>query len=364
MRINDLDTPVVVVDVDVMERNLRRAADYTRRHGLALRPHTKTHKTPEIARRQVELGAPGIAVAKVGEAEVMADAGLDDILIAYPQVGAQKMHRLMALCERARVRVALDSEESATQIARAAAAAGHTIGILVEVDTGMRRCGLPIGPELVALCRKVRDLPGLEFLGVQVYQGHVRGALAEREKHLVEENARLRRLYDTLSSASLSCAVISGGSTPNLAQSHLLDGLTEVRPGTYVFNDRNTIETGACAMEDVALHVIATVVSTAVSGQAIIDGGSKTFSSDLVHGSAERGHGIAVEDPGVFITRMNEEHGVLDLGAATREYRVGDRVTIVPNHVCTVVNLHDQLALHRAGEVVGAYRVAGRGKLR
>ncbi|MDH7568876.1 MAG: alanine racemase, partial [Armatimonadota bacterium] len=151
MRLDDLDTPVVVVDVDVMEGNLRRAAEYCRAHGLALRPHTKTHKTPEIARRQIELGSPGITVAKLGEAEVMADAGIDDLLIAYPQLGAQKIHRLMALCERARVTVALDSAFCAEQISRAAAAAGKSVGILVEVDTGMRRCGLPIGAELVAL---------------------------------------------------------------------------------------------------------------------------------------------------------------------------------------------------------------------
>lgn len=364
MHILELDTPVVVVDLDVMERNLRRAADYTRQHGLALRPHTKTHKTPEIARRQVELGAEGITVAKLGEAEVMADAGLEDLLIAYPQVGAQKVHRLMALCERAKVRVALDSEEAATQISRAAAAAGHTIGILVEVDTGMRRCGLPIGPELVGLCRKVCDLPGLQFLGVQVYQGHIWGTQSEREQQLAEENAKLHRLYDTLSAAGVPYTVVSGGSTPTLMLSHHLDGLTEVRPGTYVFNDRNTLETGACTMEDVALHIVATVVSTAVSGQAIIDAGSKTLSSDRLHGFPDGGYGIVVEDPGVFVTRMSEEHGVLDLSAATRAYRVGDRVTIVPNHVCTVVNLHDRLVLHRGGEVVGSYCVAGRGKIR
>ncbi len=364
MRIEELDTPVLVVDLDVMERNLRRAADYTRAHGLGLRPHTKTHKTPEIALRQVELGAVGITVAKLGEAEVMADAGLQDILIAYPLIGAVKMRRLVALSDRARLMVALDSDECATQISRAMAAAGRSIGILVEADTGMRRCGVAVGPDLVNLCRRVIDLPGLEFAGVQVYQGHTGGTPEERARKVAEENVRLHRLYDTLAAAGISPRVVSGGSTPSLALMHLLDGITDVRPGTYVFNDRNTLSVGACALEDTAAHVLATVVSTAVPGQMIVDAGSKTLFSDALGGGDKRGFGLILEDGISTVVKMNEEHGYVDTSQSPRQWRVGDRVTILTNHVCVLVNLHDELVLHRGGAVEGAWRVAGRGRVR
>lgn len=363
MHINDLDTPVLLVDEAVMENNLRRAAEYAKAHGIALRPHTKTHKIPAIARRQVALGAAGIAVAKLGEAEVMADAGFDDILIAYPLVGAQKLHRLMALCERARVRISLDSLVVTEGISRAAAAAGHTVGILVEADTGMRRCGLAMGPELVSLCRQVQELPGLQFLGVMVYQGHILGEPEERAAAIAAENERLRRLYDTLAAAGISWQVVSGGSTPNLYQMHLLEGITETRPGTYVFNDRNTLVAGACTLEDVALQVQATVVSTAVSGQVIVDAGSKTLSSDPLLGGDRKGFGLVVEDPTVIVSSCSEEHGKLDISRSTRRWRVGDRVHLIPNHVCPVVNLQDRIVVHRAGEVLGAWSVAGRGRV-
>lgn len=364
MHISELDTPVAVVDLDVMERNLSRAAEYAREHGIALWPHTKTHKMPEIARRQVALGAAGICVAKLGEAEVMADAGLERLFIAYPLVGEAKMRRLMALCERAQVRVALDSEEVATQISRAAAAAGHTIGVVVEVDTGTRRCGLPIGPEFVNLCKRVCDLPGLEFLGPMTYQGHIWGTPEEREQKIAAENEQLGRVYDALTAAGLSWSVVSAGSTPNLRWMHRLRGVTEMRPGTYVFNDRNTLGCGACTVEDTALHVLATVVSTAVSGQAIIDAGSKTLTYDRHLSGRGQGYGVVLEDPSVFVSTMSEEHGNLDLTNASRSWRVGDRVTILPNHACPLVNLHDELVVHRGGEVLGSWRVAGRGKVR
>lgn len=364
MHISELETPVVVADLDVVERNLRRAADYARAHGIALWPHTKTHKIPEIARMQMALGAEGICVAKLGEAEVMALAGLSRIFVAYPLVGEAKMRRLMAVCERASVRVALDSEEVATQISRAAAAAGHTVGVLVEVDTGTRRCGLPIGDGLVRLCQRVMELPGLEFLGVMTYQGHVWGAPDERERLIQAENERLARLYEVLSAAGISWRVVSAGSTPNLMWMHRLQGVTEARPGTYVFNDRNTIGCGACTLADTALHVLATVVSTAVPGQAIVDAGSKTLSYDRFLSGDGKGFGTVLEDPAVFVSTMSEEHGNLDITASARTWRVGDRVTIVPNHACPVVNLHDELVVHRSGQVVGSWRVAGRGRVR
>lgn len=364
MHISELDTPVTVVDLDVMERNLRRAAEYMRAHGVTLWPHTKTHKCPEIARRQIELGAGGICVAKLGEAEVMADAGIEEIFIAYPLVGEVKLRRLMALCERAHIRVALDSEEVAREISRAASAAGHTVGVVVEADTGMRRCGLAVGPELVDLCRLVMDLPGLDFIGPMVYQGHLKGTAEERVRRIPDENARLEHLYETLTAAGITWRQVTGGSTPTLYHTHLLKGITEARPGTYVFNDRNTLGVEACTLEDTALHVLATVVSTAVPGQMIVDAGSKTLTSDRYGAGDGKGHGMLLEDPGVIISWMSEEHGMADLSGATRAWRIGDRVTIVPNHVCPLVNLHDELVLHRGGEVVGSWKVAGRGRVR
>jgi D-serine deaminase-like pyridoxal phosphate-dependent protein len=364
MHISELETPAVIVDLDVMERNLSRVADYCRTHKLFLRPHTKTHKIPELAKRQIASGATGITVAKLGEAEVMLDAGIDDILIAYPIVGADKTARLARIAERAKIRVSLDSEEAAREISAAAKRQGATIGILIEMDVGFERCGLSNENDLVTLAQKITELPGLEFKGLMFFPGHFSVEPEERVALRTQVNDFLQRTLAAFERAGVRVAVVSGGSTPTAYEGGSFYGVNEVRPGTYIFNDRNTVAVSAASLSDCALSVLVTVVSTAVPGHAVVDGGSKTFSYDRFQGGDGKGFGIVKEDPAAEVERFSEEHGHLNIARSERNYRVGDRISIIPNHVCTTVNMHDEIYGVRGEQVEEVWRVAARGKVR
>ena len=364
MHISELETPAVVVDLDVMERNLSRVADYCRAHQLLLRPHTKTHKIPELAKRQIASGATGITVAKLGEAQVMLDAGIDDIMIAYPIVGAEKTTRLAQIAERAKVCVSLDSEEAAREISAAAKKQGTTIGILLEMDVGFGRCGLNKESDLVTLAQKITELPALEFKGLMFFPGHFGVEPEQRASMRAQVNGFLDRSIAAFERAGLPLAVVSGGSTPTAYEGGLFHGVNEMRPGTYIFNDRNTVAISAASLSDCALSVVVTVVSTAVSGHAVVDGGSKTFSYDRFQGGDGSGYGIVKEDSAAQVERFSEEHGHLNIGRSERSYRVGDRLSIIPNHVCTTVNMHDEIYGVRGEQVEEVWRVAARGKLR
>jgi len=364
MHVHDLETPAVLIDLDIMERNLARMAEYCRQHGLALRPHAKTHKIPELAHRQIKSGASGITVAKLGEAEVMVDAGLTDLLIAYPIVSREKTMRLAALAERASLTVSLDSEASAREISRSAHERGVRIGLLVELDIGFRRCGIPQPEEAVALARLIQDLPNVDFRGLMFYPGHFMVSEPERRRLLEDANARLRRFYEAFDRAGFPIDIVSGGSTPTAYISHEFLGVTEIRPGMYIFNDRTMVGLGVARLEDCALSVLVTVVSTAVPGRAIIDGGSKTLSSDRYRVGDGRGFGLVREDPEAELEALSEEHGHLDISRSRRPYRVGERLTIIPNHVCAVMNLHDEVYGVRGDQVEAVWRVAARGRVR
>jgi len=364
MLISDLDTPAVIVDLDVMERNLSRMGDYCREHQLLLRPHTKTHKIPELAKRQIAGGATGITVAKISEAEVMLDAGINDILIAYPIVGPTKTARLARLAEQARMTVSLDSEEVARGLSEAAVSHGTIIRILIEMDVGFERCGFSDETDLLALGRKIAELPGLEFRGLMFFPGQFTVAPEERAAMRIQVNDFLKRALETFSNAGLPVSIVSGGSTPTAYEGGFFHGVNEVRPGTYIFNDRTTVAVSACKLEDCALSVIVTVVSTAVSGHAVVDGGSKTFSYDRFQGGDGTGFGIVKEDPAAQVERFSEEHGTLNIQRSERRYRIGDRLSIIPNHVCTTVNMHDEIYGVRGERVEEIWRVAGRGKVR
>jgi D-serine deaminase-like pyridoxal phosphate-dependent protein len=363
MRLEELDTPAAVVDLNVVERNLLRLAEYCRLQHFTLRPHTKTHKIPEIARWQVEAGAGGITVAKVGEAEVMAAAGLDDILIAYPVIGCAKLERLVKLARKKTMTVAIDSTEALEGIAAAASRAGVNVTLLVECDLGMRRCGVQTPEEALRLIHRSESLSGVKFGGILFYPGQVRVPPDLQPFALSAVSEKLQTHLEAFSRAGVDCRIVSGGSTPTAYSSHLLIGMNEIRPGTYVFNDRNTLELGACALEDCAFRVLVTVVSTAVPGRAVIDGGSKTFSSDRLLGGAGEDFGLVVEDPGIRLEAMTEEHGHLEVSRAAQPLQIGSRLSIIPNHVCTCVNLHDRIFYHRGGEIQGCWPVAGRGRI-
>jgi D-serine deaminase-like pyridoxal phosphate-dependent protein len=363
MLISELDTPALVVDLDVMERNLSRMADYCREHNLRLRPHTKTHKIPELARKQIESGAGGITVAKLDEAEVMIAAGLDDLLIAYPIVGPTKTARLARLAQRATIAVSLDSEEAARGISAAVAERGASVGILVELDAGFGRCGVANESDALKLAQTVASLPGLNFQGLMFFPGHFGVPPEERALLRNQVNELLDRCVVAFDRADLPIKVMSGGSTPTRYESDRFHGVNEVRPGTYIFNDRNTVGVAAASLDDCALSVLVTVVSTSVTGRAVIDGGSKTFSSDRYQAEDGRGFGLIKEDPAAEIERFSEEHGHLNVAQSDRKYTVGERLMVIPNHVCSTVNMHDEVYGVRGEHVETVWRVAARGKV-
>lgn len=363
MFVRQLETPALLVDLDVMERNLRRAAEYAQAHDLRLRPHTKTHKIPELARLQLELGAAGITVAKVAEAEVMLAAEPPDLLVAYPIIGRSKLERLVTVAQRTRVTVMLDNLHAARQLSDAAREGHVEFGVLAEMDVGLGRTGVTPGDELVDFIRNLLRLPYLSYEGIGFYPGHIRSLDNDGLNQIEELDRLVASVVERLRREGLPPRIVSGGSTPTLYHSHRIRGLTEIRPGTYIFNDRNTWLAGACKLEDCAASILVTVVSTTRPGQVIVDGGSKTFSSDRLTPSTELSFGYVLEAPGAVFTRMNEEHGYLDVRKASVELAVGDRLRIIPNHICTAVNLHERVYGVRGDRVEAVWEVAGRGKL-
>jgi D-serine deaminase-like pyridoxal phosphate-dependent protein len=356
-----LDTPAALVDLDRVDRNLRRAADYCRAHGLAWRPHAKTHKIPAFAAMQVRAGAVGVTVATIREAEVMRGA-VDDLLLAYPPLGEAKRRRLRELLGTGvRLAVGLDGPEALETAASAAREAGTTVDVLVEIDVGMGRVGVGAPETTVALARRVAETRGARFRGVMFYPGHLRAVTGPDDPALHALSDTLGTHLDALGAAGLPAEVVSGGSTPTFWASHAIAGLTEVRPGTNIFNDRTTVAIGACGREECAYSVLATVISTAVAGQAVIDAGSKSLAREDVRGEGG-GFGALVERPEVTVRALSEEHGILDLGATPWRPRVGERVRVVPNHVCVSVNLQERLWGVRGEEVVETWEVAGRGR--
>lgn len=360
MNIHEIDTPAILIDADRMERNLQRVADYARSNGLRLRPHTKTHKIPALGRRQLDLGAVGLTVAKTTEAEVMMCADPPDLLVAYPVIGAQKAARLAAIAGRTRVTVSVDSIEAARTVSDAASAAGVRIGLLAEVDVGLRRVGVQPGSDLIALLQAIDAMPSVDQVGIAFYPGHIKESDGSG---IAELNALLDSAVEECRAAGFSVEVVSGGSTPTLFHSHRIHAVNEIRPGTYIFNDRNTWLTGACEHDHCAATVLTTVVSTSVPGRVIIDGGSKTFSSDRCVVAEAPGFGHVEDHPDVVFERMNEEHGFLDVTAAPVDCKPGDRLRILPNHICVAMNLHEQVYAVKGEEVVDIWRVDGRGKL-
>lgn len=356
----ELETPIPLVDLDRMDANIRRAAEYASAHGLALRPHVKTHKSPRVAAAQVAAGVAGLTCATPREAEVMGSVA-DDLLVAYPPVDPHRARRIAAL-DAARVTVALDSAEAVDTLARAAADAGREVQVYVEIDLGMRRVGVQSPGEAVALARRVADAPSLAFGGLAVYPGHIREPVDAQDAALLALGERLGEAVDALDRAGLRPPAVSGGSTPTIWRSHEVAHVTEIRPGTYVYNDRTTAAIGACAWDDCALTVLATVVSTSVPGQAVIDAGTKSLGREPVRGAADEGFGALLDRPEVTVRAMSEEHGLLDLSRTSWTPRVGERVRVVPNHVCIVVHLFDEIVGVRGHEIVERWPVAARGR--
>jgi len=364
MRVSELDTPALLIDLDIMDRNLARVAGYAAEHSLRLRPHTKTHKIPALGRLQMELGAVGLTVAKTSEAEVMVKAEPGDLLIAYPVIGRQKLERLARVAKSTRVTVALDNLPALEQLAEAARELNFEAGVYAEFDAGLHRVGVaPSGEDLLDLVRAILQKPKLEFRGVAFYPGHIKDVRVSPEEQMAALDRVVSQAVELLEARGIAVPIVSGGSTPTLYQSHKVSRLTEIRPGTYIFNDRNTWLTGGCGLADCAASILTTVVSTAVPGQMIMDGGSKTFSSDRSALNEAPGFGYLPEAQSAVFTKMNEEHGFVDITSAERMWKPGERVRVIPNHVCVAMNLHEQVYGIRGDEVVKTWRVEGRGRL-
>ncbi|MHB8378302.1 MAG: alanine racemase [Acidimicrobiales bacterium] len=364
MNLADIETPALVIDLDRLHQNIIHMAQLCRDAGVALRPHVKTHKIPEIAKMQREAGAAGITCAKLGEAEVMVDAGFKDVLIAFPIVGSQKLRRLNALRERARVIVSLDSIEVARGLADAATRSQEPFEIYVEVDVGLHRTGQAPGLPAAQLVYNVATLHDVRVVGLMAHAGH-----AYHEREPIRRQLLVRRQLEGLLDTQRRCAelgvaveTLSVGSTPSVGFEIAERGVNEVRPGTYAFNDTRMIQLGVATEETCSAHVVTTVVSRPTAERFVVDAGSKCLSSD---GVGESGW-IRVADRGdLSMDFLNEEHGVgsIDL-ARGGQLAIGDRLRLIPSHVCPVFNLFDAVYVVRDELVVETYRVAARGCVR
>jgi D-serine deaminase-like pyridoxal phosphate-dependent protein len=348
----EFGTPAVVIDLDRVEANIRRVQAMCDAKGVANRPHIKTHKSPMIARMQRDAGAKGITCQKLGEAEVMADGGLDDILISYNLISAARSGRLAALRRRSDITVCADNPVTLAAYAEAASATQLPLGVAIECDTGRKRAGVETAKEAIELARVIKETPGLEFRGFLFYP--TEQSWPETQKFYDEARKGVGAL-------GLTSRIVSTGGTPNLANMGRLDGGTEHRAGTYIFNDRMMLACGAAKPEDCALSVYATVVSRAAPERGILDAGSKTLTADT--GGLDDGFGLILEYPQAKIKGFAEEHGFLDLARSNDRPKVGEVVRIVPNHVCVVVNMVDQMIAVRGDEIVDVLPVAARGKL-
>jgi D-serine deaminase-like pyridoxal phosphate-dependent protein len=319
----------------------------------------KTHKSPRIAAQQLERGAVGLTCATTRELDVMQEV-TDSLLYGYPPIGAPRLQRLMALAPHAQLIVALDSADGIPSLALAASLARRVVEVYVEVDVGMRRVGVaPV--DAVQLARTVAEHDALRFAGITFYPGHIREGGAAQDGAVAALADTVARVREQLTNADVPPRVVSGGSTPLAWRMHEVAGVTEVRPGTYVYNDRTTAMMGACAWDDCALTVLATVVSTAVSGQAVVDAGTKALGREPLRAEGD-GYAAVLDHPDVVVSRMSEEHGILDLARTTWRPRVGDRVRLVPNHVCIVVHLFDEIIGVRGDQVETRWPVEARGR--
>ena len=362
--LQDLETPAALVDVDRMRANLEGAGAYCRQWGIGYRPHAKSHKSAELAVEQLKVGAMGVTVATPLEAEVMARV-TNDILVAYPPIGPARLARLLSLPERVDLTVALDSAAALRGLARGAQARGREVGVLVEVDVGLHRVGVQNQNELVSLAREAAGTPGIRYRGIMLYPGHIRTPLPEQTGGLRALSEALRTTLEILAREGLDPEVVSGGSTPTFPRSHEVAGVTEVRPGTGIFNDRTTALLEACDWTDCAYSVLSTVVSTSFPGHAVVDAGSKALAKEEVRASFSdpgiaTGYGCVLDQPDLRITALSEEHGIIDLRESFWRPKPGDQVRIVPNHVCVSVNLYERLWQVRGEEVLGWWEVEAR----
>jgi D-serine deaminase-like pyridoxal phosphate-dependent protein len=358
----DLDTPSVLIDLNRLEGNIERMAAVARDSGVALRPHAKSHKLPEIAELQLAAGATGLTVAKLGEAEVFVDHGVEDVLVAFPLWGEKKWRTLCDLSERARVSVSLDSHEAVAGLAEVAVAQRSEIPVRVELDTGFGRCGVPGPKEAVALARRIVNTAGVVFDGIMSFAGQSYGQRTHAgiDKVAGHDAELLLRTAKMLRAAGIDVPAVSAGGTPTAQQLAVVPGITEIRPGAYALSDRDQAALGWGTLSDCALTVLTTVVSRPTQSRAVIDAGSKTLSSDL--SVQDEGWGVVCERPELSIRTITEEHGIVDVPAGA-ELPIGTRLRVIPNHGCGTINMHDRVVAVRGGDVTDTWRVEARARV-
>ncbi|MGE5606317.1 MAG: alanine racemase [Bacteroidota bacterium] len=381
----DLDTPCLIIEEKIMEANLARIAKLAADNQIKLRPHAKTHKSIEIARRQLQSGAIGITLAKTSEAIAFADNGIADIFLAYPVVGEKKIKRLRELAGKCRMSVGIDSIEGAAELNRAFEGQLKKLPVLLEVDTGLGRTGIGIEKSRL-LAEEITRMPYLELKGIYTYRGALLSQITTgtTEKEMwktIEQQGRaeaeaMGKLAADLRRLGFDIQVVSAGSTPTARSSVSVPGLTEIRPGTYVFNDVMQVKLGACGWEDCAAKVLVTVVSRPAPDRAVIDGGSKVFAGDVKPDTPPlniKGLGTVIALNGqpredILFERMTEEHGMLKLfGPAACNLKVGEQLLVIPNHICTTVNLFNELTVANTSiasgkaEIVDRWSVNSRG---
>ncbi|PZX13655.1 D-serine deaminase-like pyridoxal phosphate-dependent protein [Palleronia aestuarii] len=347
MKIADVETPALLIDLDRAEANMKRAQDYADAHDLPLRPHIKTHRLPRFAKAQITLGARGITCQKLGEAEVMADAGIADILVTYNILGTAKLDRLADLHARIRIAVVADNAPVIEGYQARFDDPDHPLGVMVECDTGAGRNGVQTPEEALVLARMIDAAPGLRFLGLMTYP--------PRDDRV---GARLAGMKEAIEADGIAVREISSGGSPGLYSAHETAGITEYRPGTYIYSDRMQVAAGLGTLEDCALSVLATVVSRPTAERAVLDAGSKALAADL---SALPGHGHVMGHPDAVLTGLSEEHAVVDISACKDFPAIGEKVRIVPNHACVVTNLFDSARMIRGSGVEETVRIAARG---
>lgn len=346
-KIQDLDTPCIIVDEDIVQANLKSAHEYFAKTHLKLRPHIKTHKLPKMAKMQLAAGAVGITCQKISEAEIFADAGIDDILITYNIIGEFKLARLAELAKRVKLRVVADSE----YVVDGLASLNIGLEVLVECDTGQGRCGVQTPEAALKLAQYIEAANGVKFTGLMVYPAT--GGWDECEAFCSAAKALCVLTIG-------HCATVSIGGTPYMIDAHIVKSATEHRPGTYIYNDKSLIERGQCGADDCALTVLTQIVSRPTEDRGIIDAGSKALTSDLF---GLEGFGMVREYPDAVIYALSEEHGHIDFSNCVKKPEIGEKVNIIPNHVCPVVNLYDQVHIYKNGQVTEILPIEARGKL-
>ena len=356
---DDLDTPSLLVNLDIMERNIQKMADFTKSCGVNLRPHVKTHKIPELAKIQIEAGARGVCLQKVSEAEVFANHGLDDIFVTNEIVSPQKIQRVALLADRIKLAVAVDSYENAVDLSKACSEVGSELNVLVDIDVGMHRCGVQPG-EAGKLAELVSKQKNLVFKGIMGYDGHVgHGKTREDQEKLANESmALIAEAKKSVKKAGISVDVTSVGSSVSTWTDAKNPEVTEVQPGMYVFNAVNLVEEGVATLEDCALTVLCTIMSKPTEDRAIMDAGSKAFHFD----QAQYPWLAGLE--GATVYAFNEEHAYISLKGESRRLKVKDRVEAIPVHCCTCINQHDEMIGLRGNKVEKIWKIAARGMMK